>query len=182
MHYSVMEWAREALGPIDLDGAKVLDVGALDENGSLQPYLRSRGAEVTGVDMRPGPGVDVVAHAEDLLDLYEPLSFDLVVCTEMLEHADGWQEALHVMKRLVAPAGYLLVTTRGPGFPRHEFPNDYWRFTPTIMARALADMTCWIASDPGAPGVFALARGPRISRTYASDPCSKVHALPVGRV
>lgn len=38
----------------------------------------------------------------------------------------------------------MIVTTRAPGFPRHDFPSDYWRFTRGDLARAFDD--CEIVS------------------------------------
>ena len=61
--------------------------------------------------------------------------------------------------------GYLLLTTRSPGFPYHGFPGDYWRFTTADMRRIIEDAgldVITVADDkPDTPGVLVFARKPR---------------------
>jgi len=47
---------------------KVLEVGSYDVNGSVRPLFknRQRFPSYTGIDMREGPGVDMVGVASDL--------------------------------------------------------------------------------------------------------------------
>lgn len=107
--------------------------------------------------MRPGPGVDRVLSAEELVVL-PAQSVDLLICTEMLEHARLWRAAVRSMKRLLRPGGRLLLTTRSPGAARHAYPDDYWRFTQEDMRRAFFDMSIlYLEDDPDSPGVFLYA-------------------------
>ena len=55
-------------------------------------------------------------------------SFDIVLCTEMLEHVPEPQRAVDEMWRVLKPGGLLLLTTRFL-FPIHDAPHDYFRFT-----------------------------------------------------
>jgi hypothetical protein len=111
-------------------------------------------ARYVGVDLAPGPNVDVVCAAEHLPD--ECLA-DLVVSCEMLEHAENWKDAF---RRMCALAGETLVLTcRGPGFPFHN-PPDHWRFMPSDLAAAarlcgMKPVAC--EPDPQVPGVFLKA-------------------------
>jgi SAM-dependent methyltransferase len=58
--------------------------------------------------------------------------FDLVLCTEVLEHVADWQTAFHNLAALLAPRGRLLITC--PFFyPLHEQPYDFWRPTPHAL-------------------------------------------------
>jgi hypothetical protein len=52
-----------------ISGAKVLEIGSYDVNGSLRSLFAKAG-EYTGVDLKEGPGVDLVAfgHQIDALD------------------------------------------------------------------------------------------------------------------
>src|SRR4030095_5709220 len=54
--------------------------------------------------------------------------FDVVLCTEVLEHLPEPQRALDEMFRVLKPSGTLLLTTRFL-FPIHDAPHDYFRFT-----------------------------------------------------
>lgn len=176
MHESVMSFVAWTLNAARLDwpSTRVLEVGAYNVNGSVREVIEPQGPrEYIGTDMRLGPGVDVVCPAEDLANIVTPGTFQLVVCCEVLEHAERWREVVHVLKSMTAPGGVLILTTRSPGFPLHEYPGDFWRFTPADMAEVFADfggslrpnirgpLGPLIVSDPQAPGVFVAARRPR---------------------
>ena len=143
-------------------GRTVLDVGALDVNGSVRPWIEKLGpASYTGVDIAEGPGVDVICDAEKLLDRFEAGSVDLLVSTELIEHVRDWRAVLSNFKRLVKPGGYLLVTTRSIGFHYHGYPYDFWRYEIADMQRLFAD--CEIVTlrkDRQHKGVFIYARKP----------------------
>jgi SAM-dependent methyltransferase len=159
MHPSVMEWSSAVLDREWLEGASVLECGSLNVNGSVRDIVMERGAaSYHGTDMRGGPGVDEVIDAANVTGEY-----DVVISTEMLEHAHEWADAVYAMKRAVRPGGRILITTRGPGFPRHAYPDDYWRFTTDDFARAFADFEVIALlddTDRSSPGVFLLARRP----------------------
>jgi SAM-dependent methyltransferase len=188
MHDSVLDWVESwciehketGQDPI----GKVLEVGALDENGSARPIIVGRLWPKTylATDMRPGRGVDAVVQAEQLVAMYGTRQYDLVVCLEMLEHAEHWQAALHNIKQMVAKGGHLLLSTRSPGFPYHGFPQDHWRFTVDMMTNALQDMQFAAVKhdpDPESPGVLAWAIGASDAIDINSDPCIHVQAKPM---
>jgi SAM-dependent methyltransferase len=143
-------------------GRDVIEVGALDVNGSLRSHVEAlKPATYLGVDMQPGPGVDEVANAAQLVSRYGGESFDLVITTEMLEHTRNWPEIVSNLKGVLRPGGHLLVTTRSPGFPYHAYPYDFWRYEPDDMRVIFGDLNIvTIESDSASPGVFMLARRP----------------------
>ena len=97
-----------------------LDLGA--QTGPYAAHFPRRVA----VDLRPAPGVHVISDALALGFADE--SFDVVLCTEMLEHVPEPQLAIDEMARVLKPGGTLLLTTRFL-FPIHDAPHDYFRFT-----------------------------------------------------
>ncbi len=102
--------------------ARTLEIGSLNVNGAIE-----RIGDYTGIDMRAGPGVDQVMNGHELE--FEDESFDCVISAETLEHDDApWKTAAEIY-RVLKDKGVLLVTVPGIGFPRHDFPSDYWRFT-----------------------------------------------------
>jgi hypothetical protein len=162
MHNSVLEFVRSVLVPTEVRGKRVLEVGAFDVNGSVRPHIEALGPSLyLGTDMRPGPRVDLVVAAEALLNQFGPEAFDLVISTEMLEHARLWRVALANMMQVTAGAGVLILTTRSAGFPRHGFPEDWWRFELEDMRQIFAAWEPWVESDPLMPGVFVKAWRPR---------------------
>jgi SAM-dependent methyltransferase len=164
MHDSVHDFVERVLPVEKLNGAKVLEVGAYDVNGSVRPYIEQFGpAMYVAVDRQPGPGVDAVVDCEQLVKNMGGDAWDFVISTEMLEHVDNWRVCMRQMAWAVAPGGMLLLTTRSPGFPYHPFPVDNWRFTVNDMDRimeALKLKPVVIEDDKQDPGVFVLARKP----------------------
>lgn len=163
MHASVMNFVASILRGQDLSAVDVLEVGSYNVNGSVREVIEPmKPRSYLGIDMRPGPGVDRAMRAEDLLYEYPPGHFGLVVCCELLEHAEDWRAVVRVLREVTAPGGVLILTTRSPGFQLHEYPGDFWRFTVEDMMRIWAD---WegieIRSDEQAPGVFVAAERPQ---------------------
>lgn len=155
MHESVLDFVKRSTRKLPA-GARVLDVGALDINGSAREVITDA-AEYIGVDLDPGPGVDLVLDAHRLDEELEPGSFDIVLCLEMLEHDDApWLTAAQ-LARMVRPGGLVLITARGNGFPEHN-PPDRFRFMKDGF-RALLEQgglhVRRITGDPQVSGWFA---------------------------
>ena len=93
----------------------VLDVGSLDINGNNR-YLFDADCRYIGLDIIPGKNVDVVCPVH----LFWPLErFDVVICTEMLEHDQYQNQSLTAMYKLLKPGGLLLITAAAPGRRPH---------------------------------------------------------------
>ena len=124
-----------SIGPDDVRGKRVLEVGSYDVNGSLQAYVESMNPkELIGVDIKRGPGVTNKLDAKDLVKTYGRESFDLVYSTEMFEHVKNWRDVALNMMAVLKPGGLLVLTTRAPGFPEHCYPEDHWRYTSADLA------------------------------------------------
>lgn len=169
---AVLAYGRRQLGEHDVRGRRVIDVGARNVNGSLRPHVEAFGpACYLGVDIEAGSGVDEVCQAEDLVERFGSESFDVVICTEVLEHVRDWRAVISNLKGLVAPGGVLLITTRSIGFPYHAFPHDFWLYENDDMRAIFADFEVEnVEDDPGPPGVFMTARrGPSFSERSLAD-------------
>ena len=99
---------------------RTLDIGA--QNGPYGAYFPHRVA----LDVQRGIGVQVIGDAQALG--IRDASFDVVLCTEVLEHLPEPQRAIDEIFRVLVPGGQLLLTTRVL-FPIHDAPHDYFRFT-----------------------------------------------------
>lgn len=158
-----IDFVASVLRAGDVAGRDVLEVGALDVNGTVRPVVGALGpGSYVGVDIEAGPGVDEVLRAEDLLDRFGPEAFDVVISTELLEHVRDWRRVVRNLKLVARPGGLVLITTRSRGFPLHGYPWDHWRFEPEDMAVIFADCASVridrdLATDPG---VFVAARRP----------------------
>ena len=124
------------------DDAVVLDIGC-----GGKPYLpifAPFAARYVGVDAAPGPMVDHVISAESLP--FEDGSFDLVLCTQVLEHVQDPAAVLAEIHRLLRPGGAALISTHGV-FLYHPDPpdtdGDYWRWTHAGLRKAVRESGAW---------------------------------------
>jgi trans-aconitate methyltransferase len=93
---------------------EVLDVGGRLVNDSIRRLLPN--AVWTGVDIKPGDHVDIVADATT----WKPVqTYDIVFCTEVLEHVENWRGILATCAAAVSPTGQLFVTCASEGRPPH---------------------------------------------------------------
>lgn len=147
----------------DIEGRRVLEVGARDFNGSIRPFVESRSPRsYLGVDIEAGPGVDRVCDATRLVEELGRESFDVVIATELLEHVREWRAVVSNLKNVCRPEGLVLVTTRSIGFKYHGYPFDFWRYELDDMRAIFADCVVErLEPDPTCPGVFLRARKAR---------------------
>jgi SAM-dependent methyltransferase len=132
----------------DLPGP-VLEVGSFQVPGQealadVRPLFPGR--EYIGLDMRPGPGVDLVADVERL-----PLpdaSVGTVLALNTFEHVRRFWVALDEVRRVLRPDGALLLSCPFY-FHVHHYPSDYWRFTPEALASLLEDYPGRLLGGPG---------------------------------
>jgi SAM-dependent methyltransferase len=166
VHDAAMQWiAKHAT----TEPCSVLDVGGRSINGSPR-HLFPAAEPYTVLDIRPGPGVDIVADAA----AWQPeRTWDVVVCAETLEHAARWRDILRTAFVACEPGGRLIVTTAAPGRPPHsaadgEFrlaPGEYYaNVRPAELQRVLteagwADVVIDVQADPH--DVRAVAVRPR---------------------
>ena len=107
---------------------RVLEVGSYNINGTVRDICEPLSGEYIGIDINSGPNVDVVLNAEDILSKYREESFDVIISTEMLEHARNWPMLLYNIVGALKPSGLFIMTSRSQGFFKHN-PPDYWRFS-----------------------------------------------------
>ncbi len=116
-------------------GAAVLDVGSGD--GRIVSELRRQGFRAVGIELRPGPGADVVGRAEALP--FRDRSFELVLMVLVLMHVREASHALEEVRRVTRRGGKVLVAVgnrqsftglalreRSPRFLRRKIPYDHY--------------------------------------------------------
>ena len=104
--------------------ARILDIGCGDM--PYYPLFADVSAEYVGTDIEPGPNVTHVCPVE-ALDV-DDASFDIVLCTQVLEHSRDPALAMREIARVLKPGGHAFATTHGI-WPFHPYPIDLWRWT-----------------------------------------------------
>lgn len=163
MHRTVLEFCQRVLTEDLITGKAVLEVGSYNHNGTVRPHCESLNpARYWGVDAAEGDGVDQVANCEQLTS-HVGEDWDVVICTELLEHVQDWRSCFLELAQALKPGGTLLITTRSPGYGYHPYPEDHWRYTPDDLrrvCRVLDLVPTVLMDDPGPFGVFLMARKP----------------------
>ena len=170
-HKSCIEFGKAHLKEEYVLGKSIIEVGSYDVNGSLRPIaIALEPSLYIGVDIQMGPGVDQICKAENLINKFGINQFDLLICTELLEHCLNWKKVIHNLKEIIKPDGILLITTRSNGFGYHGYPFDFWRYEIADMELIFKDFKIEILEkDPQVPGVFLLARKPSIFKKIGPD-------------
>jgi SAM-dependent methyltransferase len=155
-----IRFVEKRLTESEIKGNRVLEVGAMDVNGSVRRLaVQHQPVAYVGVDIAPGPGVDEVCDVQNILRQYGHAAFGVVICTEVLEHVREWRTAISQLKHVLKPTGVLLLTTRSKGFPYHGYPHDFWRFECHDLEAIFGDLEIEaVERDPSSPGAFLKAR------------------------
>lgn len=101
------------------------------------------GKKYIGCDLRKGPGVDRIEDIQRLS--FRNSSVHSLLVLETLEHVANPFLAFKEMYRILAPQGLLVISVPF-SLPVHEFPSDYWRFTPyclDMLLRRFNRFICW---------------------------------------
>ncbi|MET0735926.1 MAG: methyltransferase domain-containing protein, partial [Microbacterium sp.] len=119
-------------------GLMCLDLGA----GHAKPF------GYLGVDVRPGPGVDIVARLPERVDLPDS-SVGVIRAVDLFEHVADKIGLINEVYRLLAPGGVLISrtpSTDGRGAfqdPTHVAfynENSFWYYTDEAYARYVPEI------------------------------------------
>jgi SAM-dependent methyltransferase len=135
----IMTWLERMRARHIPTPGRILEVGSYNVNGTPRDVFQKHSNFYHGVDIAKGPGVDATITPGGLLEHVTThqlstgmpmLPFDLVICCEMLEHDINVMESIYQMRMIVAPGGWMIVTSPSHEFPEHQYPRDYWRLMP----------------------------------------------------
>jgi SAM-dependent methyltransferase len=142
----------------ELEGAgepmRILDVGCGVK--PYYPFFASVASSYVGVDVVENPVAELLGPVEDLP--VEDASFDVVLCTQVLEHSDDPAQAVRELRRVTAPGGRVLASTHGVQV-YHPSPVDYWRWTHEGLRRLFTENAEWsaLSVEPAAGTASTLA-------------------------
>lgn len=127
MHDTSFQIGKMFLSGISAASSKVLEVGSYEVNGGLRAEFLGR-FEWTGLDLAPGPGVDVVA-SDPYVYPFEDNYFDICVSSSTFEHDSFFWLTFLEVSRVLRPGGLFYINAPSNGYV-HRFPQDIWRFYP----------------------------------------------------
>ncbi len=161
--------AREDFGPYS-----VLDVGCGPK--PYFPFFEPYAAVYVGVDVK-----DAAAELEGTVESIpaEDGSYQVVLCTQVLEHADDPAAAIRELRRVAAPGGRVLLSTHGTQI-YHPNPDDYWRWTHAGLEKLFRENGDW-ASLTVTPGSGTAACIGMLVNIYVDIALRRAHLAPVAR-
>ncbi len=112
MHRAAYEYVASVVRRFGVP-ERVVEIGSRDINGTVRPLFAGC-KHYVGLDLRPGPAVDVVADA----CTWRPWPLvDCVVCCEVLEHTPRAREIVASAHAMLREGGLLILTAACD--PRH---------------------------------------------------------------
>ena len=109
-------------------GGTVLEIGSRARSAVTRRQHIPAHLDYLGLDILPGPNVDLVGDAHELSALLGERRFVAAMSFSVFEHlAMPWKVVLE-LNRVLAPGG-LVFTQTHQTWPLHEEPWDFWRFS-----------------------------------------------------
>ncbi len=135
----VLDWIENVNLKFDIKPQRVLDVGSKDHNKKLGARHLFPDSEYIGIDIAEGSNVDIIIDAYRLSNHFSPKKFDAVLCVHLLEHLARPWVVLEQIYRVLCPEGYLYLSVPTFGYPKHNYPGDYWRATHEAVSEVFMD-------------------------------------------
>lgn len=112
----------------------------------LRPLFPDK--QFIGSDIRHGPGVDIILDLENIALPDKTVGTALCICT--LEHVEHPRKAIREIHRVTQLGGIVIIVV--PFFFKiHNYPKDYWRFTPDCLKSLLKQFPNIFVSSTGIP-------------------------------
>lgn len=162
MHQAAYRFVSQMV--IGIHYGSVVEIGGRDINGGVRHLVTAD--DYISIDLEEGPAVDVVG---DCRTWTPPWSADLVICCEVLEHADDPAAVVKACRSYLASGGQLVLTCAGPGRPSHSGhdggqlqPGEHYaNIHPDWLREQLEDLNdVHVEYDPTVNDVYATATQP----------------------
>lgn len=115
----------------------IADLGSYDVNGSYRPLFGETAWRYLGLDVSPGPNVDIALKDPYRWPELGSDSADVVISGQALEHIEYFWLTMLEISRILKPGGLCCLIAPSGG-PEHRFPVDCWRFYRDGMAALAA--------------------------------------------
>jgi SAM-dependent methyltransferase len=154
---------------------RLLDVGCGAK--PYYPFFEPFVSEYVGLDVVENPAAELLGPIEALP--VPDASFDVVLCSQVLEHCDDPEQAVRELRRVTRAGGRVLASTHGVQV-YHPSPVDLWRWTHTGLERLFTRSAAW-SSVTVLPSSGTTACLGMLVSIYIDLLSRRAHAAPVGR-
>ena len=149
----------------------VLEVGSRARSAITRSHRIPPQLTYVGMDILPGPNVDIVGDAHELAQLLGDRKFVAIFSTSVFEHLlMPWKVALE-MNRVLEPGGIVYTSTHQT-WPIHEEPWDFWRYSKTTWQALFNSATGFeiLEAVVGEPARIHACRTSSVTRDMPHSP------------
>lgn len=135
MNERTLKWIERINEEHNISPNIVLDIGSRHYNSN--PRYLFPNSKYVGIDILDGDNVDEVVDAYRLSSHFREKYFDAVLCLNVFEHTVFFWKILLEIDFVLKSGGYFYVSMPSFGYPRHDYPSDYWRMTEDAMREGI---------------------------------------------
>jgi len=132
MHPNSMTIMEEFINNYGVKNATVVDIGSYDVNGRYRELFTGK---YIGVDIIPGPNVDIIMDSEEWNKLK---NIDVVISGQTIEHVADIPKLMNSIYQVLKPGGILCIIAPSEG-PRHDYPIWVGNFSKERMTEVVED-------------------------------------------
>ena len=122
---NIENFIKSAAEKYEENGCKILDIAPQNYKGARQYFKNSF---IETLDIEATSGATYIADLCNCREIIAQNSYDLIFCTEVLEHTLQPFSAVDCIYHMLKPGGYVFVSTPY-NFRIHGPLPDCWRFT-----------------------------------------------------
>ena len=124
---NIVRFMTESAKIYDAPGKRLLDIAPLSHEGAGAYFKKAR---IDALDIDPKSGATYIADlTKNNKDIIKSGTYDIIVCTEVLEHTLNPFAAAKEIKRLLAPGRGIALISVPYMFRIHGPLPDCWRFS-----------------------------------------------------
>lgn len=160
MHDNSMKLMDQFIKDHDVEKSSVVDIGSYDINGNYRGLFKG---EYIGVDIIPGPNVDILMDSDEWKQLKDA---DTVICGQTIEHVADIPKLMASIFNVLKPGGLLcmIAPSQGEGqdYPIWVGNFSVERMTEAVKGVGFEIISCILSDVPPFYDNCCIARKPEV--------------------